>query len=365
MKDDAPPEDHRLHLLRQMLRIRRFEERCVELYSRSDIRGFLHLAIGEEACAVGVMEALTPEDAVVATYREHGHALARGISMGATMAELEGKLEGPSRGRGGSMHIFDTATRFYGGNAIVGGGIPLAVGLALADHLQGRHRVTACFFGDGAVAEGEFHESMNLAALWHLPVLFICENNLYAMGTALARAQSETDLSLKASSYRVPAWDVDGMDVLAIERAARDAAQAVREGGGPHFLELRTYRFRAHSMYDPDRYRDKAEIEQWKERDPIPALAGLLQASGVLTEADLDRLEGAVAVEIDDAVAFAEAGTFEEVADLERFVTSEPTGPVDAVARAARLEQAAPAEGSERAERGEQVEPPGRAEVAT
>ncbi len=317
-------DEHGLHLLRQMLRIRRFEERCVELYSRSAIRGFLHLAIGEEACAVGVTEALAPDDAVVATYREHGHALARGISMREIMAELEGKLEGSSKGRGGSMHIFDAVARFYGGNAIVGGGIPLAVGLALADHLQGRRRITACFFGDGAVAEGEFHESMNLAALWHLPVLFCCENNLYAMGTALERAQSETDLSLKAASYRVPSWNVDGMDVVAVEEAARRAGEVVRDGGGPHFLELRTYRFRAHSMYDPDRYRDKAEIERWKERDPIPALTADLGAAGILAEGDLDRLEKEVEAEVDDAVAFADAGTDEDVSDLERYVMSEP-----------------------------------------
>ncbi len=322
--DPAPEEDHGVHLLRQMLRIRRFEERCVELYSRSAIRGFLHLGIGEEACAVGVMEALLPDDAVVSTYREHGHALARGVSMRATMAELEGKVEGCSRGRGGSMHLFDAATRFYGGNAIVGGGLPLAVGLALADHLQGRHGVTACFFGDGAVAEGEFHESMNLAALWHLPVLFCCENNLYAMGTALDRSESETDLSLKAASYRVPSWEVDGMDVLAVEEAAREAAGAVRGGGGPHFLELRTYRFRAHSMYDPDRYRDKAEIERWKERDPIPALTERLTAAGTLGGGDLERIDTEVGAEVDDAIAFADAGTNEAVDDLERFVTSEP-----------------------------------------
>ena len=320
---NAPAEDHLIHLLREMVRIRRFEERCVELYSSGAIRGFLHLGIGEEACAVGVIGALAPEDAIVATYREHGHALARGLSMRATMAELEGKVEGCSRGRGGSMHLFDAASHFYGGNAIVAGGLPLAVGLALADHLQGRRRVTACFFGDGAVAEGEFHESMNLSALWHLPVLFCCENNLYAMGTALKFTESETDLSLKAASYRIPAWEVDGMDVLAVEETAREAAEAVREGGGPHFLELRTYRFRAHSMYDPDRYRDKAEVEGWKERDPIPALVARLTASGALAEGDVERMEAAIAAEVDDAVAFAEAGTYEPVEDLERFVTSE------------------------------------------
>jgi pyruvate dehydrogenase E1 component alpha subunit len=234
-------------LLREMLRIRRFEEKCAELYSAQKIRGFLHLYIGEEAVAVGVLQALKPEDAVVSTYREHGHALARGIDIGRLMAEMYGKVEGCSRGRGGSMHVFDAATRFYGGNAIVGGGLPLAVGLALADALQKRAQVTACFFGDGAVAEGEFHECLNLAALWHLPVLFCCENNLYAMGTALERAQSETDITRKAASYRIPVHSVDGMDVYAVEQAAHNAAEAIRAGGGPQFLELHTYRFRAHS----------------------------------------------------------------------------------------------------------------------
>lgn len=312
----------RVGMLREMVRVRRFEERCVELYSRTAIRGFLHLGIGEEACAVGVMRALTPADAVVSTYREHGHALARGIPMRAVLAELEGKVEGTCRGRGGSMHIFDAATRFYGGNAIVAGGLPLAVGIALADHLRGERRVTACFFGDGAVAEGEFHESMNLAALWHLPVLFCCENNLYAMGTALERSESETDLSLKAASYRVPAWDVDGMDVDAVADAATRAAEAIRNGGGPHFLELRTYRFRAHSMYDPDRYRDKEEVERWKRRDPIPDFENRLSLEGLLDQADLDRMEAEITAEVDDAVAFADAGSLEDVADLGRFVIS-------------------------------------------
>ena len=321
---DGPSPDALRALLEQMLRIRRFEERCVELYSSAAIRGFLHLAIGEEACAVGLMQSLEPDDAVVATYREHGHALARGMSMRAAMAELEGKAEGCSRGRGGSMHLFDAATRFYGGNAIVGGGLPVAVGLALADHMQERRRVTACIFGDGAVAEGEFHESMNLAALWGLPVLFCCENNLYGMGTALRFAESETDLALKAAGYRMPAWQVDGMDGVAVLEAATEAAEAVRGGGGPHFLELRTYRFRAHSMYDPDRYRDKAEIEDWKHRDPILRLTDQLRAAGEIDTEWLEAMERSIAEEIDDAVAFAEAGSLEPVADLERFVTSEP-----------------------------------------
>ena len=314
---------HVTHLLREMLRIRRFEERCVELYSTERIRGFLHLYIGEEAVAVGVMQGLQPDDAVVATYREHGHALARGIPATKVMAEMFGKVEGTSRGRGGSMHIFDAALRFYGGNGIVGGGLPVAAGLALADVLSHRDRITACFFGEGAVAEGEFHETMNLAALWRLPVLFCCENNLYAMGTALERSESETDISLKAASYEMPAWPVDGMDVLAVEDAARRAADAVRAGGGPHFLELRTYRFRAHSMYDPDRYRDKGEIERWKERDPITLLRNDLAGFGVVSDADLEALEAEIAAEVEAAVAFAEAGTPEPVEDLTRFVSSE------------------------------------------
>jgi pyruvate dehydrogenase E1 component alpha subunit len=315
--------EHGLHLLREMLRIRRFEERCVELYSATKIRGFLHLYIGEEAVAVGAMQALAPDDAVVATYREHGHALARGMPAAAIMAEMYGKVEGCSRGHGGSMHLFDQATRFYGGNAIVGGGLPVAVGLALADKLQGRQRVTACFFGEGAVAEGEFHESMNLAALWRLPVLFLCENNLYAMGTALARSESETDLTLKATSYEMPAWPVDGMDVVAVEAAARRAATLVRGGGGPCFVELRTYRFRAHSMYDPELYRARDEVGVWKQRDPIETLCHSLRQQGVLDDAALVRIEADIAAEIDQAVAFAEAGTLEPTEALTRMVYRE------------------------------------------
>jgi pyruvate dehydrogenase E1 component alpha subunit len=324
----APPErEHGLHLLREMLRIRRFEERCVELYSAEKIRGFLHLYIGEEAVGVGVMQALRPEDNVVATYREHGQALARGVSASSIMAEMFGKLEGCSRGRGGSMHLFDVERRLYGGNAIVAGGLPLAVGLALGDTMRKRGAVTACFFGDGAVAEGEFHESMNLAALWQLPVLFCCENNLYAMGTALARHQAQTDLSIKAASYGMAAWPVDGMDVLAVEAAARAATLAVREGHGPMFLELRTYRFRAHSMYDPDLYRTKEEIEAWKERDPIPALIRQLESAALLNPSEVEGIEAEIAQEIDEAVAFAESGTLEAVDELSRFVHSEVTEP--------------------------------------
>jgi len=314
---------HAHHMLRQMLRIRRFEEKSAELYSATKIRGFLHLYIGEEAVAVGVMEALEQEDAVLATYREHGHALARGISANAIMAEMYGKQEGCSRGRGGSMHLFDDTRRFYGGNAIVGGGLPLAVGLGLADKMQQKHRVTCCFFGEGAVAEGEFHECMNLASLWRLPILFVCENNLYAMGTALRLSESVIDLTKKAASYNVAAAFVDGMDVLAVERAAKKAAAAVRAGEGPFFLECRTYRFRAHSMFDPEFYRSKTEVEEWKKRGPIVHYTQMLKDQGLLNDAEFDRIEQQVNAEVDEAVAFAERGTYEPVEDLTRFVYSE------------------------------------------
>ncbi|WP_228389319.1 pyruvate dehydrogenase (acetyl-transferring) E1 component subunit alpha [Cumulibacter manganitolerans] len=303
-------------LLKGMLRVRRFEERCIELYSAARIRGFMHVYIGEEAVAVGAMQSLRPDDAVVSTYREHGHALVRGVPAASILAEMYGKAEGCSRGHGGSMHLFDLAARFYGGNAIVAGGIPIAVGLALADKLQGRDRVSACFFGEGAVAEGAFHESLNLAALWRLPVVFFCENNLYAMGTALTRSESQTDLTAKAASYAVPTWAADGMDVLACRAAAGQAVAATRAGAGPAFVEFRTYRFRAHSMYDPELYRPKAEVQRWKQRDPVETFAAALQDLGLLDRAEHDALERDVAAEIDDAVAFAERGTLEPVEAL-------------------------------------------------
>jgi pyruvate dehydrogenase E1 component alpha subunit len=312
--------EHQLVLLREMLRIRRFEEKCVELYSVGKIRGFLHLYIGEEAVAVGAMQALRADDRIVSTYREHGHALARGVPMGPLMAEMYGKANGCSRGRGGSMHLFDISRRFYGGYAIVGGGLPIAVGLALADKMQSGANITACFFGDGAVAEGEFHESMNLAALWKLPVLFICENNLYAMGTALERHQAQTDIALKAGGYGVPAGVVDGMDVNAVETVTRAAAEHIRAGNGPYLLECRTYRFRAHSMYDPELYRTKEEVEGWKKRCPIASIEEKLRGEGTLSDQRQHEIEISIGEEIDQAIAFAEAGPWEPVEDLLRDV---------------------------------------------
>ena len=306
-----------------MVRIRRLEERCAQLYGEQKIRGFLHLYVGEEAVAAGVMPQLQPQDNVVATYREHGHALLRGVSMNAIMAEMYGKQEGCSRGRGGSMHLFDRATRFFGGNAIVGGGLPLATGLALADKLAPRPGcVTACFFGEGAVAEGAFHESLNLAALWRLPVLFICENNLYAMGTALARSESSIDLTAKAATYGLATAHVNGMNVLAVSEAARDAVDRVRRTQAPFFLELHTYRFRAHSMFDAELYRDKAEVERWKAHGPIHTFTGRLKAAGMMTEADFEAIDREAAAEVEAAVQFAEAGSWEPEADLLRDVTA-------------------------------------------
>jgi len=315
--------DSLLKLLHQMVRVRRFEEKCDELYQSEKIRGFMHLAIGEEAICTGVMAALSPDDAVVATYREHGHALVRGVPATAIMAEMFGKLEGCSHGRGGSMHLFSAEHRFFGGYAIVGGGLPLAAGLALADRMRGERRVTACFFGEGAAAEGEFHETMNLAVLWNLPVLFVCENNLYAMGTRLELSESEPDIHGKAQSYRMHSEVVDGMDVVATNAAAMRAVTRIRNGGGPSFIECRTYRFRAHSMFDPQLYRTKAEVEEWKKRDPIPRLSGWMDSTGLLRPGDLASIEQSVEAEISDAVAFAEVGRWEPVEQLTKDVYAE------------------------------------------
>jgi pyruvate dehydrogenase E1 component alpha subunit len=316
----TPDADTRSAMLRDMVFVRRFEERCAQLYQQEKIRGFLHLYVGEEAIATGVCRLLRPDDAVVATYREHGHALMKGVSPESVMAEMFGRIDGCSGGRGGSMHLFDAEHRFYGGNAIVAGGLPVAVGLALAEKLAGSDRVTACFFGEGAMAEGEFHESMNLAALWDLPVLFCCENNRYAMGTALARSEAQTDLALRASGYGMPAWPVDGMDIEAVIDSTDRALTSIRAGSGPAFLEFQTYRFRAHSMYDPELYREKSEVTEWRQHDPIHVLFDRMVADGQIDPDALSTLEAAVDAEIEQAVEFADASPIEDVATLERHV---------------------------------------------
>lgn len=311
-----------LELLYKMILIRRFEEKSAELYTKEKIRGFLHLYIGEEAVAVGVMELLTEADNILSTYREHGHALARGVNPGSIMAEMYGKVEGCSMGRGGSMHLFDVKKRFYGGNAIVGGHLPLAVGMGLASKKQNQPSLTCCFFGEGAIAEGEFHESMNLAALWEVPVLFLCENNRYGMGTALRFSHSVREVEKKGAAYGVESAAVNGMDVLEVKKAAKTAVEYIRTTGKPYFLVCNTYRFRAHSMFDAELYRTKSEVESWKERNPIPTLANALVKSGLIAQTDIDIIEQRVKAEIQKAVDFAEEGTFEPLEDLTKFVYS-------------------------------------------
>lgn len=314
---------HARDLLRGMIRIRRFEEKCFELYTQEKIRGFLHLYDGEEAVAVGISAALEPRDRVVSTYREHGHALARGLSMESALAEMYGKATGCAGGRGGSMHLFDAETNLYGGNAIVGGGLPLAVGLGLADRMRGEDRVTACFFGDGALAEGEFHESMNLAALWKLPVLFVLENNLYAMGSAVARVQANTDFVPRAASYGMAAESVDGNDVVAVEAVARRLTQDIRAGNGPRFLECRTYRTRPHSMFDAEKYRDKAEVAEWRKHSPIVRFQRWLLDNNLLHQTEIDAIEAEVEAQVKNAVAAAEQAPVEAAEDLCRHVVAE------------------------------------------
>ncbi len=331
--DAAPPKLHldRAHLQAlwaAMLRIRRFEARCVELYQAQQIRGFLHLCDGQEAVAVGVAAALQPHDAVVATYREHGQALARGVPMKVLMAEMLGRLEGCCRGRGGSMHVFHAPTRFVGGNAIVGGGLPLAAGIAWADQRLARGAVTACLFGEGASGEGVFHETLNLAELWRLPVLFVCENNLYSMGVPWAQADVQPEVWRKAQAYRIPAETVDGMDPVAVLAAATRAVTRIRAGAGPQFLECRTYRFRAHSMFDAQAYRTREEVEHWRTHDPVQRMRQWLLDNHLADAAALAHLEAGVDAEIEEAVTWAQAGTLEPVEELERFVLAEVQPPV-------------------------------------
>ncbi|MEY4615829.1 MAG: pyruvate dehydrogenase (acetyl-transferring) component subunit alpha [Pseudomonadota bacterium] len=313
-------EPFELGLFKNMLRIRRLEELCAELYTQEKIRGFLHLYIGEEAVATGVLSQARAKDNVIATYREHGHALLKGLSARSILAEMFGKRTGCCRGRGGSMHLFSKEHRFFGGQAIVGAGLPHAVGLALASEWLGEDRITFCFFGDGAVAEGQFHESLNLAALWKLPVLFCCENNFYGMGTAIERAQSQTNLVEKAKSYKIQGLSVDGMDVDAVVNGTRQALFWMQENKGPFFLELKTYRFRAHSMFDPDLYRSKEEVLQWKQRCPIEQKKKTLRQKGLLNNEKLLAIEKGIQDELSDAKTFAEASPFESPEDLYQFV---------------------------------------------
>jgi pyruvate dehydrogenase E1 component alpha subunit len=296
-------------LLEQMLLIRRFEEKAAEMYALGKIGGFLHLYIGQEAVAVGAISTLRPDDYAIAGYREHGHALAKGADPRRVMAELFGRRDGVSKGKGGSMHMFDREINFLGGHAIVGGYLPIATGVGFAIRYEERDRVILCFFGDGSVPQGEFHESLNLASLWKLPVVFICENNRYAMGTAIQRALAQTDISRYAQSYAMPGEACDGMDVRAVRDCVGRAVARARETKTPTLVEARTYRFRGHSMRDPAAavYRTKDEVEEEKQRDPIALLRERLLGERALDEAGWQALAERVEARVADAVAFADA----------------------------------------------------------
>lgn len=311
--------------LREMQLIRRFEERAAEMYTRRKIGGFLHLYVGEEAVATGAMAALQPDDYVVSHYRDHGHALARGLSARGVMAELFGRSTGVSHGKGGSMHLFDVEKHFLGGYAIVAGHLPIACGLGLSAEYTGQDRVCVCIFGDGAVNEGEFHEALNLASLWKLPVIFLCENNLYGMGTALAAASATLELYRFAEAYNMPGARCDGMSVVDSYRGMREAVEHCRAGLGPYFLEAMTYRFRGHSMADPELYRSKDEVAQWRLKDPIQTLRRALIEGGVITEEEAQRIEREVEDEVTDAVQFADESAAPDPSELTTDIYAEET----------------------------------------
>lgn len=311
--------------LYQMKLIRRFEEKAAEQYSKSKIRGFLHLYIGQEAVSVGVIQALSSEDYILGTYREHGHALTRGLDPKTVMAELYGKQEGCTSGRGGSMHLFDKSMHFYGGTAIVGTHLPLAVGMALALKKQKKDAIICCFFGEGTAAEGIFHESLNLASLWEVPILFLCENNYYAMGTAIKYTLAVQEIEKKGIAFGIESKTVDGMNLLEVIEATNKAKEKIKKTGKPYFLVCNTYRFRAHSMFDAELYRDKSETEQWKKNDPIPFFQHFLISNKILTEKEIKEVENKVENEVQEAVDFAENGTFEPIENLTKYVYSENT----------------------------------------
>ncbi len=296
--------------LETMTLIRRFEERAGEMYARAKVGGFLHLSIGEEATIVGSARALRDEDYLISTYRSHGHALVRGTPPENVMAELFGRADGCSGGRGGSMHMFDLARRFMGGYGIVGGNLPIAAGIALASDYKDTDEVTLCTFGDGASNQGTFGETLNLAALWRLPVLFMVTNNQFGMGTALRRHSAVTDLQRKGESLGVPGMRCDGMDVLDTHAVVAEAVRRVREERQPVLVEAVTYRFRGHSMADPEQYRTKEEVARWRERDPLPAFAELLVREGVIEESERERIDERAIARVDAAVAFADASPF-------------------------------------------------------
>lgn len=310
-----------MEFYRQMRLIREFERECERQYTRGNIKGFLHVYTGEEAIAVGAISTLTPQDYVVTHYRDHGQALARGLDTNAVMAELFGKSTGVSSGKGGSMHLFDASKNFMGGYAIVGGQLPVAAGLALASQYNEEKRVTLCFMGDGALNEGEFHESMNLAAVWNLPVIYFCENNLYGMGAPSADTLAvHQQMYRLADAYGMANYRVDGNDVVAVHELMLDVTDEVREGKGPAFIEARTYRIQGHSIADPANYRPEKEVEYWKSQDPIPRFRDLLIAEGMASDEDFDQIDSAVDEEVVAAAQFAETSPFPEPEELHSHV---------------------------------------------
>ncbi|RIK45424.1 MAG: pyruvate dehydrogenase (acetyl-transferring) E1 component subunit alpha [Chloroflexi bacterium] len=313
-----------LSLYRQMYLIRRFEERSAEQYAYGKIGGFLHLYIGEEAVAVGAIKALSPADHLVTHYRDHGYALAIGADPGPVMAELFGKETGTTKGRGGSMHLTHVERHFWGGYAIVAGHLPIATGIGLALQYQEQDAVCMCIFGDGATNAGAFHEALNMAAIWKLPVIFLCENNLYAMGTAHQYISAVPSMATKALAYDMKAETVDGQDVLAMYEAARRAVEWCKAGNGPYFLEAMTYRFRGHSMADPETYRDKDEVEQYRSRDPITAYQEQLIEAGVADKAVFEQIDREVEEQLEAAIFFADASPFPDPSTIYDYVYAEP-----------------------------------------
>ncbi len=319
--------DQLIELFRQMLLIRRFEEKAAEVYVAGKIGGFCHLYIGQEAVAVGAISVLRKDDYVLGSYREHGQALAKGMSARAIMAELYGKATGCSKGKGGSMHMFDKELGFLGGHAIVGGQIPLATGTAFASKYQGTDQVTICFFGEAAVNQGAFHESLNMAQLWKLPCIYICENNQYGMGTSLKRAMSLQDIAQKGCAYEIAAEFVDGMDVLAVREAVERAVARGRKDHLPTLLEIRTYRFRGHSMSDPGKYRTQEEIEQYQQRDPIMLFAASLLEEKIVEQQVLDKIDAEVREIVEDSIRFAEESPLPAAEELYTDVYANPIDP--------------------------------------
>ena len=309
-----------LELFHQMVVIRRLEERAAELYQQGKVGGFLHLYIGQEAVSTGLISARRPEDRIITAYRDHGVAINCGISARQVVAELMGKATGISGGKGGSMHMADVTKNYWGGHAIVGAHLPLATGLALGDHYQGNKAVTICMFGDGATNIGFFHEALNMAKVWNLPVLWVCENNQYGMGTAVDRASAVSEIRQKAIGYGMKNEAVNGMDVMAVRATAERLVEEIRAGSGPQFLEAHTYRYRGHSMGDPERYRKADEVHRWQEEDPIGIYHKFLAEKGISSDEELNSLDDQAVKEIDDAVEFAEASPNPAPEDLYKHV---------------------------------------------